>query len=228
MARQYQGQFGERLGVDPVGLGEIAHGLREISRLTRINDGHREATGLQGAGQITFETTGGLHHDQIDRHARQPGNESVMAAIVIDKGIDASTDTDSSVKGLFGDVDADYDCFRHVPLLPSLQMRSWVKQLFGLQRNGHDGAPSASPRALWPQGRTGCTAAPETTDAVDLWTVGFADPRLTAQARFPMDKPWKTLRVSHRLPTGRRLPTSSTAYQQLFHIHDSGRYKGEG
>jgi hypothetical protein len=26
-----------------------------------------------------------------------------------------------------------------------------------------------------------------------------------------MDKPWKTLRVSHRLPTGRQLPTSSTA-----------------
>jgi hypothetical protein len=26
-----------------------------------------------------------------------------------------------------------------------------------------------------------------------------------------MGKPWKTLRVSHRLPTGRRLPTSSTA-----------------
>jgi hypothetical protein len=26
-----------------------------------------------------------------------------------------------------------------------------------------------------------------------------------------MDKPWTTLRVAHRLPTGRRLPTSSTA-----------------
>jgi len=49
---------------------------------------------------------------------------------------------------------------------------------------------------------------------VDLWTVGCADSRLTAQARFPMDNPWKTLRVSHRLPTGRRLPTSSTARQQ--------------
>ena len=46
---------------------------------------------------------------------------------------------------------------------------------------------------------------------VDLWTVGCADPRLTALPRFPMGKPWKTLRVSHRLPTGRRLPTSSTA-----------------
>ena len=46
---------------------------------------------------------------------------------------------------------------------------------------------------------------------MDLWTAGCAGSRLTAQARSPVDKPWKTLRVSHRLPTGRRLSTSSTA-----------------
>jgi hypothetical protein len=46
---------------------------------------------------------------------------------------------------------------------------------------------------------------------VDLWTVGCADPRLTAQARSPMDKPGKTPCVSPTLPTGRRLPTSFTA-----------------
>src|ERR1700740_570247 len=46
--------------------------------------------------------------------------------------------------------------------------------------------------------------------AVNLWSVGCADPRLTAQARSPMDKPGKTLRVSPTLPTGRRLPTSFT------------------
>ncbi|MCX8085822.1 MAG: GDP-mannose 4,6-dehydratase [Rhodocyclaceae bacterium] len=31
-----------------------------------------------------------------------------------------------------------------------------------------------------------------------------------------MDKPWKTLCVSHRLPIGRRLPTSSTALKLQF------------
>ena len=46
---------------------------------------------------------------------------------------------------------------------------------------------------------------------MNLWTVGCADPRLTAPARSPMDKPAKTLRVSPTLPTGRRLPTSFTA-----------------
>src|SRR5207244_9367293 len=51
-------------------------------------------------------------------------------------------------------------------------------------------------------------------DAVNLWTVGYADSRLTAQARSPMDKLGKTHGVSPSLPTGRRLPTSFTAPQQ--------------
>ena len=46
---------------------------------------------------------------------------------------------------------------------------------------------------------------------MNLWTVGCADPRLTAPARSPMDKPGKTRCVSPTLPTGRRLPTSFTA-----------------
>src|SRR5246127_922322 len=41
---------------------------------------------------------------------------------------------------------------------------------------------------------------------MNLWTVGRADPRLTAPARSPMDKPGKTQCVSPTLPTGRRLP----------------------
>jgi len=47
---------------------------------------------------------------------------------------------------------------------------------------------------------------------VNLWTVGCADPRLTAQARSPMDKPGKTpLRFPHPCPQVGGLPTSFTA-----------------
>src|SRR6202030_2520874 len=55
---------------------------------------------------------------------------------------------------------------------------------------------------------------PRQGGAVNLWTVGCADPRLTAQARSPMGKPGKTQCVYPSLPTGRRLPTSFTAPQQ--------------
>jgi hypothetical protein len=59
---------------------------------------------------------------------------------------------------------------------------------------------------------------------VNLWTVGCADPRLTAQAP-PMDKPGKTLRVSPTLPTGRRLPASFTAPRSK---KRSIRFRGNG
>jgi len=59
---------------------------------------------------------------------------------------------------------------------------------------------------------------------VNLWTVGCADPRLTAQARSPMDKPGKTLCVSPTLPTGRRLSTSFTAQPQHQGLNLSARW----
>ena len=58
---------------------------------------------------------------------------------------------------------------------------------------------------------------------VDLWTAGYAGSRLTASARSPMDKPWTTLCVAHRLPTGRRLPTSSTVLKPI--VIKSGKVK---
>ena len=60
---------------------------------------------------------------------------------------------------------------------------------------------------------------------MNLWTVGCADPRLTAQARSPMDKPGKTQCVSPALPTGRRLPTSFTAPRNK---KRSIRFRGNG
>ena len=60
---------------------------------------------------------------------------------------------------------------------------------------------------------------------MNLWTVGCADPRLTAQTRSPMDKPGKTRCVSPTLPIGRRLPTSFTAPPQQ---HGMNLIPGEG
>jgi hypothetical protein len=45
--------------------------------------------------------------------------------------------------------------------------------------------------------------------AVNLWTVGCADPRLTAQARSPMDKPEKTQWVSPACPQVGGCPQAS-------------------
>nr|WP_236102286.1 hypothetical protein [Methylotetracoccus oryzae] len=106
VAGQHMGQSGERRGVDPVGPSEL-HGLAEIPRLPRIDDGYRETGRLQQAGQITLQSPRSLHDDQIDRYARQPpGDEGVVAILVIGEGLDAAANANGGFEGLFGDVDA--------------------------------------------------------------------------------------------------------------------------
>lgn len=57
-----------------------------------------------------------------------------MAVLVICEGVNAAGHTDGGIKGTFGNVDANNNRLRHVPYLPSLQIRPRVRveQLFGL------------------------------------------------------------------------------------------------
>jgi len=59
---------------------------------------------------------------------------------------------------------------------------------------------------------------------VNLWTVGCADPRLTAQAAVPFygQAGEKRDGLSPALPTGRRLPTSFTAHRNNTDEFDFG------
>jgi putative transposase len=59
-------------------------------------------------------------------------------------------------------------------------------------------------RRHWLPDLTRCRAG-----AVNLWTVGCADPRLTAQARSPMDKPGNTPCVSPPCPQVGGCPQAS-------------------
>jgi hypothetical protein len=105
VAGRHLSRFGKRLGVDPVGLGEIP-------RLTWIDDGHREAGGLPGTGRLAFEAAGSLHDDRIEHHARRLTDESVMAAVVVGEGFDAAGPREGGIEGLPGDLDANDDGFR--------------------------------------------------------------------------------------------------------------------
>src|SRR5690606_27623281 len=122
-----------------------------------------------------------------------------VTGVVVGKRPHIRRHPQSGIETELGDVDAHHDRFGHVPTLPSLQMRCSVQQLFGLRRNGRDGAPSAQTRAWKPRGATGCAAVPETTRAVDLWTMA---------CRPPGRLPWKSLTT---FPPRSPSPTSSTA-----------------
>jgi hypothetical protein len=131
-------------------------------------------------------------YDQFNGLFRQAGEQGFMATVVVGESHDASAHAQDGLEAMLGHVDAGNDEFRQGPLLPSLPIRLGFQQRFGRPRNAHDGAPSALPRADRPQGETSGAAAPETANAVNLWTTGGAGSRLCA-ARNPVGAIKETL-----------------------------------
>ncbi len=75
------------------------HGLGEIPRLAGIDDRHGETGRLQGTGRVPLQATGGLHDDQIDGFPCQPGQQRILAAILVGEGFDPTFDANGSVEG---------------------------------------------------------------------------------------------------------------------------------
>jgi hypothetical protein len=88
MTGEHLGEFSQGQGFDAVGLGQMAHGLGEIACLAWIDDGHGKAGGLAGTSQVTFETAGRLHDDQVDGLSRQLGEQGLLAAVVVGESLD--------------------------------------------------------------------------------------------------------------------------------------------
>lgn len=63
-AQQYRGELGQHARIHRIGLGQTAHQLGVLARLALVDHRHRQAYGLQRAGQLGFLAAGGLHHYQ--------------------------------------------------------------------------------------------------------------------------------------------------------------------
>lgn len=70
-AQQHRGELRQHARIGRVGLGQSAHGPGEVACLARVDHRHRQAGGLQRAGQLGFEAAGGLHHHHHQRHAQR-------------------------------------------------------------------------------------------------------------------------------------------------------------
>jgi hypothetical protein len=66
---------GEHLGIDAVGLGQPAEGLREGAHLARIDDGDRESRGGERGRHRRLVATRGFEHDEGDGLGLARGNE---------------------------------------------------------------------------------------------------------------------------------------------------------
>jgi hypothetical protein len=104
---QQLGEPGQDAGVDGVGLGEQAEGFGKVAGLARVDDGHRQAGGLQRRGDGGFVATGGLQHDQRYRLRDESLHEAFVALEVIAEPFDRSLRRHADVEEIFRDVDAD-------------------------------------------------------------------------------------------------------------------------
>jgi hypothetical protein len=58
------GEAGDRLGVEPVGLGQPPHRAGEGAHLARVDDRDRQAGRGQGRREADLQAAGGLEHDE--------------------------------------------------------------------------------------------------------------------------------------------------------------------
>jgi hypothetical protein len=84
-AQQHGGKLGEHARVHRVGLDQAPHRFGEVAGLARVDHRHRQARGLQRAGQLRLVAASGLHHHQ--RHLQgveRRGQRGVRLGLVVE------------------------------------------------------------------------------------------------------------------------------------------------
>src|SRR5215217_3454488 len=79
------GEASEHLGVDPIGLGELAGGPSEVARLAGVDRRHGDRRCGQGGGHGSLEASGGLRDHQLRARPLEPSDERVDAGRVVGK-----------------------------------------------------------------------------------------------------------------------------------------------
>ncbi len=106
---QRASHVGQHAGIDAIGLGQVAHGTREVARLARIDHCHRQPCQLQRRGAGQLEAAGGLEQHQPDVQARQLGQQHGVSRFVVGKGKAGRSAADGHLQRGHGYVDAHGD-----------------------------------------------------------------------------------------------------------------------
>jgi len=103
------GEAGDRLGVEPVGLGQPPHRAGEGAHLARVDDRDRQAGRGQGRREADLQAAGGLEHDQRRLEGEQALDQRHHLFCVIVDGEALAGRTEVDVEPALRDVDADKD-----------------------------------------------------------------------------------------------------------------------
>jgi hypothetical protein len=101
------GEAGDRLRVEPVGLGQPPRCAREGAHLARVDDRDRQAGRGQGRREADLHPAGGLEHDERRREGGQALDQRRHALLVVVDREALARGPRVDVEPILGDVDAD-------------------------------------------------------------------------------------------------------------------------
>ena len=103
------GKVGQDIGVDAVGLGQLASGPGKVSDLTGVDDGQREVFTGQISGHRSFQIARGFQHDQSRLEPTQPLDQGHDSSLVVGERFSHARGTYTDIELCFGHVDTDKD-----------------------------------------------------------------------------------------------------------------------
>jgi hypothetical protein len=104
-------EVGERLGVEPIRLGQAPCGAGEVAHLTRVDDRHEQGGDPHLCHQRRLIPPGGLDDNELRTKGRQPVHEVGDPCAVVGPVTLVAARTDRNVQRRFGHSDPDDHLF---------------------------------------------------------------------------------------------------------------------
>lgn len=140
----------QRLRINAISLGQLAHAACKVARLARIDHRHAQARSRQRQSQRLLVAASGLQQHQARRQRRQQLTQLGMAGLVVGEVQGLALARDSHFEAALGHVDADVNGFTHTsPMAPSLMNTKCVRSTIRdtTEQRDHHRAPWAEIRA---------------------------------------------------------------------------------
>ncbi len=118
------GEFGQDVGIDPIGLGQLAHRTGEITNLTRIHNHDRQSDRGQSQRHVMLISPGGFQNDQFRGKTCQLGHQFFVAPGVVADCGDGRVRSDNATSSVDLETSIPTKFCVFIPVDPSLRMRA--------------------------------------------------------------------------------------------------------
>jgi hypothetical protein len=103
------GKVGQDIGIDAIGLGQLARGSGKVSDLTGVDDGQSKLCTDQCSGHRSFQIASGLQHNQSRLEATEPLDQGIDSSLVVRECLLHACGAYGDIESGFGHVNTDKD-----------------------------------------------------------------------------------------------------------------------